>query len=286
MRAIISIILLFINMVIVACCILIFFLLFHLLPKAAWRQRGREWLQNWPVWWMDVNYLILQMSTYKKWHIEGTTPLHPENWYLLISNHQSWMDILVLGIFFRHRTPVLKFFMKKELLWSLPIAGWACYVLGYPFMARHSHEEVRKNPQLKTIDIETTRAACAKFKEFPTAVVNFVEGTRFTSIKKENQQSPYQHLLKPKATGVALVLQELHSELSGIINVTLHYSPQNLSLWQFLSGKIQQINVHYELLPITADLIGDPYADRIFRKYFQNWLSQLWAEKDRRLSSL
>jgi 1-acyl-sn-glycerol-3-phosphate acyltransferase len=176
--------------------------------------------------------------------------------------------------------------MKKELLWSLPVAGWACYVLGYPFMARHSHEEIRKNPRLKSKDIETTRAACMKFKEFPTAVMNFVEGTRFSAAKREAQQSPYQYLLKPKATGVALVLQELHAQLSGIVNVTLHYQPQNLSLWQFLRGKIERIDVHYELLPITPDLVGDPYADRVFRKHFQQWLSEVWQRKDQRLAQL
>lgn len=286
MRAVIAIILLVINMLFVATSILILFCLIHLLPKRSWRQRGQAWLQHWPIWWMDVNYWILQLSTYKKWQIEGQDSLQPDHWYLLLCNHQSWMDILVLGTVFRHQLPILKFFMKKELLWSLPVAGWACYVLGYPFMARHNHEEVRKNPQLKTRDIETTRIACGKFKEFPTAVVNFVEGTRFTAKKCEAQQSPYRHLLKPKATGAALVLQELHAELSGIVNVTLHYRPQGLSLWEFLRGKIDKIYVHYELLPITPDLVGDPYENRIFRKYFQQWLNELWNRKDQLLDKL
>ncbi len=281
-----SIILLLINMIVVAACILILFPFIHLLPFKDWRRRGQAWLQNWPVWWMDVNCWILQLSTHNKWQIEGNADLSPLRWYLLICNHQSWMDILVLGIFFRHKIPILKFFMKKELLWTLPVAGWACYFLGYPFMARHSHEEVRKNPHLKTVDIETTRAACAKFKEFPTTIMNFVEGTRFTPAKREAQHSPYQHLLKPKATGVGLVLYELHNCLSGILNVTVHYTPQKLSLWQFLCGKIQRIYIHYELLPITPNLIGDPYEDRAFRKSFQQWLSQLWAEKDQYLNQI
>lgn len=281
-----SIILLLINMVFVASSILIFYCLIHLLPVKSWRRRGQAWLQNWPVWWMDLNHWVLQMSTHGKWQVEGQADLSPSQWYLLICNHQSWMDILVLGIFFRHKVPILKFFMKKELLWTLPVAGWACYILGYPFMARHSHEEVKKNPHLKTVDIETTRAACAKFKEFPTTVMNFVEGTRFSPAKREAQHSTFQHLLKPKGTGVGLVLNELHPVLSGILNVTIHYSPQKLSLWQFLRGNIQRIYIRYELLPITPNLIGDPYKDREFRKSFQQWLNQLWAEKDQQLNSL
>ncbi len=285
MRAVISLVLLIINMIMIATSILFFFCLIHLLPKRSWRRKGQAFLQHLPVWWMDINFWILQLSTYKKWRIQGHADLHPDKWYLLLCNHQSWMDILVLGTVFRHKMPILKFFMKKELLWTLPVAGWACYVLGYPFMARHSHEEVRQNPSLKTKDIETTRKACTKFKEFPTTVMNFVEGTRFTPEKKENQHSPYQHLLKPKATGVALVLQELHPKLSGIVNATLHYQPQGLSLWQFLQGKIDEIYIHYELLPVREDLIGDPYEDRIFRKHFQKWLNELWSAKDRHLDA-
>jgi 1-acyl-sn-glycerol-3-phosphate acyltransferase len=286
MRAAVAVILLFINMVFIATSILILFCLIHLLPKHSWRRAGMAWLQKWPVWWMTGNFWILQISTYKKWKIDGNAVLSPKNCYLLVCNHQSWMDILVLGIVFRNQLPILKFFMKKELLWSLPVAGWACYVLGYPFMARHSHEQVRKNPQLKTRDIETTRRACAKFKEFPTAVVNFVEGTRFTLAKRDAQQSPYRHLLKPRATGVGLVLQELHPQLSGILNVTLQYKPQTLSMWEFLNGKVEKIYLHYELLPITPDLVGDPYEDRIFRKHFQQWLNGVWQAKDQQLDQL
>lgn len=285
MKAILVAILLFINMVITAISILIFYGIFLLIPKP-WRRPAQAWLQKVPVWWMDINYWILKISIRDKWQIEGHEQLDPNQSYLLVCNHQSWFDILVLGIFFRHQTPNLKFFMKKELLWSLPVAGLACYVLGYPFMARHSHEEIKKNPHLKNQDIETTREACQKFKEFPTTVMIFVEGTRFSTKKRDAQHSPYRYLLKPKATGMALVLQELHHELSGILNVTLHYSPQDLSLWEFLQGKINKIYLRYELLPITANLVGDPYQDRVFRKEFQNWLNQIWKSKDSELENM
>jgi 1-acyl-sn-glycerol-3-phosphate acyltransferase len=145
---------------------------------------------------------------------------------------------------------------------------------------------VRKNPELKNIDIETTRRACNKFKEFPTTVMNFVEGTRFTPQKQANQQSPYRYLLKPKATGVGLVLNELQGQLSGILNVTISYKPRLLTLWQFISGNVEKIYLQYELLPITAEIIGDPYTDRAFRKNFQQWLNELWRAKDQQLELL
>ncbi len=286
LRAILILFLLLINMLIVASVVVLLSGPIHLLPYSSWRHNSQNWLLKWPVWWMDVNFWIMQLCTYKKWHMSGYGNLDPNGWYILICNHRSWLDILILGTFFRHKIPLLKFFMKKDLIWSLPLAGLACYVLDYPFMARHSHDEVRKKPQLKGKDIATTQKACIKFKEFPTTVMNFVEGTRFSWQKHQKQQSPYQMLLKPKAMGTALVIQEMHRQLNGILDVTLAYSPREISFWQFLCGNIEGIYLHYELLPVSADLIGDAYTDRTFRKHIQQWLNQLWHRKDQILLNL
>ncbi len=286
-RGAIIAVLLAINMFFCVLIILLVNSLCYLLPSPTLRIKTRERLQFIPIWWMDVNFWIMQLSSYGKWHTEkNATQLNPKGWYLLISNHQSWIDIFVLGIFFRHKIPNLKFFMKKELLWSLPFASWACYVLDYPFMARYGHKELRKRPELKMQDIETTRRACEKFKEFPTTVMNFVEGTRFTAYKHDSQQSPYQYLLKPKVTGVGLVLNEMHDHLSGILNVTIHYKPSSVSFWHFVLGDFEDIYLDYELLPIVPEIIGDPYTDRDFRKRLQQWLNSLWQAKDHHLKNL
>jgi hypothetical protein len=78
----------------------------------------------------------------------------------------------------------------------------------------------------------------------------------------------------------------LHQQLSGIINVTLNYEPRNLSFKDLLQGKIKKIVLHYEILPISTDLIGDPYGDRVFRKHFQQWLNSVWQEKDKQLTKI
>lgn len=255
-------------------------------PAKRWRHAGKKLLLNSPLWWMDLNRMIMRLSTHGKWDIQGEGDLDPNKWYLLISNHRSWLDILVLGFVFNRKIPVLKFFMKKELLWSLPLAGIVCYILGYPFMARHTPSEIRKNPALKTKDIETTRAACEKFKELPTTVMNFVEGTRFTEAKHQSQSSPYFELLKPKAAGIAIVTQALADILSGIVNVTVYYEAEKLSLWQFACGNFDKMIVRYELLPITPELVGDFYQDRAFRKKFQAWLNQVWEKKAEALQEI
>ncbi len=173
-----------------------------------------------------------------------------------------------------------EFFLKKELLWTLPIAGLACKAVGFPFMARHTREEIRKNPKLKNADIESARVACEKFRAHPCTIMNFVEGTRFSPKKAKRQDSPYQHLLKPKSGGFAVVLSEMNTTLSGILNVTIGYSKADFSFWDFACGRLSKINLRYELLPITPDLIGDYYQNRLYRAHIQSWLNQLWQAKD------
>lgn len=253
-----------------------------LTPVRAWRYAiQRYFLQHTPIYFAKINRCIMSISAAKKLEIIGNGALMPEASYVMISNHCSWLDILLLGVTFCDKTPPLKFFMKKELLWQLPLAGIACYALGFPFMSRHSHAEIRKNPSLKGKDIETTKKACQRLRIFPSTLINFLEGTRFTQKKHARQQSPFKHLLKPRTGGVAVAIQELHDILSGIVNVTICYPKTIPTLWNFSCGRFEKITIHYELLPITPDLIGDYYNDRHFRTHMQQYLNDLWQKKDR-----
>jgi len=220
------------------------------------------------------------ISTRNRWDILGTGQLKKTGWYVMISNHRSWLDILVLGNIFNEKIPPLKFFMKKELLWQLPFAGLACYALGYPFMSRHSHAAIRKNPKLKGKDVETTKAACHRLRHFPSTLINFAEGTRFTEKKKERQQSPLKNLLKPHAGGAIVVVNELQDILSGIVSVTICYPKKTPTLWEFACGHFEKIIVRYEVIPITPDLLGDYYHDRQFRAHIQQWFNALWNKND------
>ena len=109
--------------------------------------------------------------------MQGVDGLHARGWYLVSSNHQSWVDILVLQRVFHGRIPFLKFFLKRELIW-VPVIGLAWWALDFPFMQRGGGHGARRG------DLEATREACEKFKRIPTSVINFVEGTRFTPAKQ------------------------------------------------------------------------------------------------------
>ncbi len=284
---VISLLLYAANLLILAFIILLVSLILCITPIASWRHAIQyHFLQRMPIYFAWINQLIMKINARNKLDISGTGALKKEGWYVMISNHRSWLDILILGNVFNNKIPPLKFFMKKELLWQLPLAGLACYALGYPFMSRHSHAQIRKNPQLKGKDIETTKKACQRLRNFPTTLINFLEGTRFTDAKKERQQSPFKNLLKPHAGGAAVVMHELQDILSGVVSVVICYPKKTPSLWEFACGRFEKIIVRYELLPITPDLIGDYYNDRNFRAHIQQWLNGIWERNDALIEDL
>jgi 1-acyl-sn-glycerol-3-phosphate acyltransferase len=261
---------------------LLFFagILRFILPNKRWRNFLTYVMNQMPAYWADTNHAIQWLTTKIEWDVKGLDGLNYNDWYLIMSNHQSYADILILQNICKHKIPMPKFFMKKELLWSLPIASWACWLLDFPFMYRHGKAALAKNPALKGQDVATTKKACEKFKELPTTVINFVEGTRFTAKKQQQQQSPYQYLLRPKAGGIAFALATLGEQFHKIINVTIIYPTANINAWDFICGKAKKIIVRAEVLPITPALMGDYENSRDFRVQFQSWLNQLWQQKD------
>jgi 1-acyl-sn-glycerol-3-phosphate acyltransferase len=232
--------------------------------------------------WIAGNNFGLRLTRKIEWNVNGLEGLRDRQWYLVIANHQSWTDIVVLQKIFNGKIPFLKFFLKKELIW-VPILGPAWWALDYPFMKRYSPAFLAKNPHLKGKDIEITKKACAKFKDIPVSIMNFVEGTRFTLEKRERQQSPYRNLLKPKSGGIGFVFSTMGEQLTSILNVTIAYPGGPYSFWDFLCGRVTEIMVDVEELPIAANLLGDYINDAGYRERFQQWLNLLWSEKDRKI---
>lgn len=271
----------FINLVSLFTPLAVLGLLCYSIPLKIWQRHCKRWMECLHLYWLKGNYHIQKLTMSTEWNITGLDKLAYDEWYLLISNHQSWADILVLQHIFCDKIPPLKFFLKRELLWTLPFASWACWLLGFPFMHRYSKKVLEKHPELKNKDIEVTKRACIRFKESPTTVASFIEGTRFTEKKRKSQESPYQYLLRPKATGIGFSLAVLGDFFHKILNVTIIYPEKKASLWHFLSGDVKKITVHIETLPITADWLGDYQNDRQFRINFQKKLNDLWAQKDK-----
>jgi 1-acyl-sn-glycerol-3-phosphate acyltransferase len=234
-----------------------------------------------------IYFLNLPQTLFTKTRLvtRGVESLHLNTSCLLMVNHQTWVDIMILVKLFYRKIPDFKVFVKKDLLW-LPIIGQAFWAVDFPIMNRYSDALLRKKPYLKDKDLEITRKACEKFKNMPVSVFNFVEGTRFRIEKQLKQKSPFAHLLRPKAGGTALVLGAMGEKVQSILNVTIVYPKGVRNFWEYLCGKVDEIRVHVELLPVPSDLMGDYYNDPHYRIHFQEWMNKLWLEKDRRIDEM
>jgi 1-acyl-sn-glycerol-3-phosphate acyltransferase len=257
-----------------------------LAPKGRSRDaasRLTAWLaQRWAV----LNTLYVGALLKVDWDIRIDADLSPKGQYLVCANHQSWNDIFVLMQTFGSKAPFFKFFIKQELIW-VPVLGLCWWGLDYPFMKRYSAEQVAKNPALKGTDLATTRKACERYRNQPVLILNFLEGTRFTKAKHAKQQSPYRHLLKPKSGGFAFTLSALGEKLNSLLDVTIVYPQGAQGFWDFLCGRMRRVKVEVRQLRIASDLFaGDYENDPVFRKRFQDWVAQLWADKDRRIEAM
>lgn len=254
-----------------------------IIPIPPFRRGCTEILNDLATAWIDVNNYAINHFIGVKWEIHGQVTLKLSHWYMVIANHQSWTDIVVLGRVFNNKIPLLKFFLKKQLMY-VPLLGVAWWALDFPFMSRHKKSKLEKKPHLKDADLRATLKACQKFKKAPTAIMNFLEGTRFSREKHDKQDSPYRFLLKPKAGGMAYALETMAGKLTKVIDVTIVYPTTKNSLWNFMSGKINKIKVYLREIPVPESLIGNYQNDRDYRVRFQAWLNSIWQEKDKILS--
>jgi 1-acyl-sn-glycerol-3-phosphate acyltransferase len=236
--------------------------------------------------WIGVNNTLIAIFGSIRWEVTGLDSLSRRQWYLICSNHQSLVDIPVLQRVFYKRIPFIRFFLKQELIW-VPVLGPIWWALDYPFMKRYSRAYLEKHPEKRGADLATARRAGMLFRHTPTTMLNFLEGTRYTPEKHAAQESPYRHLLRPKAGGVANVVSALQDRMTAILNVTIVYPDGALGFWGLLSGRIKRVIVHVEEIALPAALRnGDYVNDPLFRVQFQEWVQQLWHEKDALITQL
>ncbi len=233
--------------------------------------------------WIANNGLWIRMTQRGEWDVTGHENLPYKGWYMVTCNHQSWADIFVLQRVFNRRIPLLKFFLKQQLIY-VPVIGLAWWALDFPFMRRHSDAVLRKHPEKREQDLLATRRACAKFALVPTSVMNFVEGTRFTPAKHAEKGSKWHHLLPPKAGGMAAALDVLGERFDSLLDVTIVYPGGVPGFWQFLCGELPQVIVRVQRREIPPDCRGG--AGPMMRKHVQRWLQALWHEKDAQIGAL
>jgi 1-acyl-sn-glycerol-3-phosphate acyltransferase len=286
-RGVVACLLMSLNILIVSLPIFIFSLLKLIIPIRAWRHLCSRILNRIVSLWTTINGLLWAPSPENvEWRLDATDGIDTESWYLVTSNHQTWADIFFVQGVLNRRIPQLKFFLKQELIW-IPVIGLCWWALDFPFMKRYSREYLKKHPDKIGKDLETTRQACAKCNELPTALFNFMEGTRFTPEKHKALRSPYNHLLKPKVAGTGLVFDVMGDKLETMIDITISYHGQRPTYWDFVCGRIKKTSIIIESVAIPKELLGRDYAtDSAFRKQLIRWVNNRWAEKDALLDKI
>ena len=206
-------------------------------------------------------------------------------WYMAVSNHQSWADIFILLVAAHKRIPLLKFFMKKELAW-IPFVFLANKTLNMPFVNRHSKKQLVKNPNLRFKDYENTLLACKRFLRSPSTIFSYAEGTRNNSTKHKAQNSPYKNLLIPRVGGIATALSAMPN-IDVLVDYSVAYKSDKRGAWAFLKGDMRDVKVSVKKYNIPEDLKNKNYStDEEYRKNFKIWIEGIWEEKDKEIERL
>ena len=235
--------------------------------------------------WAKINKKITTSMTSTIFTVNLPKDVSIDSNYLILCNHQSWADITLLQSFLNEKVAFIRFFLKKNLIF-LPFIGQACWALDFPFMHRYSKEYLAKYPEKRGKDLIATKKACERLKDHPSTVLNFLEGTRFTTKKHKKQNSPYKNLLRPKAGGLSYVLNSTRDSISKILNITIYYPDGKPNFFKLLSNQMNEVIINVEEINIDNSLYGDYINDPEYRGYFQNWVNKIWQEKDEYIEKL
>ena len=245
-----------------------------------------------PVRWMGIrigDYVITLVAHMLHWgfiavrinnryQVYGLENIRQYRTCLVISNHCSWADTLIVHSAIGSRLPARRFLVKRELTW-IPLFGQALAALGMPALQRSATKGRQDGAAVKT-DQERLRRACEHFTVTGSAVTIFPEGTRFSAEKHARQNFGLKHLLRPQSGGLSRVLECL-PQIEDLYDCTLAYSQPSFTLWDYLCGRIEA-RLHIRHLEVPASLRDG----KAHRAEVRRWLNQIWQEKDAALEPI
>ena len=229
--------------------------------------------------------IIMKIMHRDSMQIFDDNEFNKNQWYMAVSNHQSWADIFILLVAAHNRIPLLKFFMKKELAW-IPFIFLANKTLNMPFVNRHSKKQLEKNPNLRFKDYENTLMACKRFQRSPSTIFSYAEGTRNNSKKHKAQNSKYKNLLIPRVGGIATALSAMPN-IDVLVDYSVVYKSDKRGAWAFLKGDMRDVKISVKKYTIPENLKNKNYStDEEYRKNFKIWIEAIWEEKDKEIERL
>ena len=215
------------------------------------------------MWWLYEAWVGM-LAAWVRYFIPGIDlklhdPLPRQGPYILISNHHTWVDILILFTVFHKRMPMFVFVMKRELLW-MPILGVVCWGLGHPFLRR---DKKRVGGVVKDVlTLQTAVNSCVKHGH---GIMIFPEGSRYST--KGGPASGYRYLLKPKSKGLSILCNQFVDEHIPVVDVTLAYHTIGFQPGDFFGRRLGRVLVDVRSTTVTADQAN-------------TWLLDVWLKKD------
>ena len=221
-----------------------------------------------------VDNVLLQRISRASWRVR-TLSLDPARPHIVLSNHRSWADIFLVQSLIATRGPIVTFLCKRELLY-VPIFGLIILAFDFPVLRRQAQRGIDAGSRRGDDRRRVTEAAAALL-ESPAAILSFAEGTRFTVAKRNASNrdagdSRYEHLLPPRAGGLAAMIEALAPGGGSIVDLTLAY-PRPSTFWEFLGGAAGLVEVAWETIPIAT----------VESAEVTNWLNDRWRRKEESL---
>lgn len=143
----------------VVTCILLFPVAVVIWAVTSPFDRQRRLLHRFTCWWASLYSWVNPAWTVR---IEGRERIRPDATYVMIANHQSFVDILVLFRLFTH----FKWVSKIEIF-RLPFIGWNMALNRYVALRRGDRRSIAAMMQ-----------ACLERLEEGSSIMIFPEGTR------------------------------------------------------------------------------------------------------------
>ena len=76
-------------------------------------------------------------------------------------------------------------------------------------------------------------------------------------------------------------------QFRAILDVTIVYPGGAPDFWDFLCGRMRRVQVRVQTLSVPRHLaIGDYASDPAVRDAFQQWMQQIWQDKDAQIERL
>ena len=138
-------------------------------------------------------------------------------------------------------------------------------LLGFPRLRRTGLLEDR------ALDLNAVSQAAKQGVAARHALLIFAEGTRFTLKKRSDQNSPFDHLLRPRVGGFAAACQNF-PEGTPIIDLSIYYDGSS-HFWRCLGGATKVIRVDVSTHSLDQTMSAEAF------------LNERWRAKDAWLQS-